>query len=63
MTMSIYDINLTSGSSDWTNKTLMSTWNHRDNGSYPVERNPLGSYTTSVSATIMSCLYYDNQKV
>ena len=56
MTMSICDINLTSGSWDWTNQTLMSSWHRHDNGRSErnaAEINPPESYTFSVSATIM----------
>ena len=63
MTMSICDINLTSISLDWTNQTLVSSWHSRDNGRYPAERNPPGSYTSSVSATIISRLYCGNWKI
>ena len=41
----------------------MSPWHRRDNGHYPAERNPPGSYTTSVSATLMPCLYCGNWKI
>ena len=40
----------------------MSSLHHRDNGRYPAERNPPGSYTTSVSATIRPCLHCGNWK-
>ena len=48
---------------DWTNRTLISLWHCRNNGRYPAERNPPGSYTTSVSTTIMSILYCGNWKL
>ena len=51
--MSICNIKLTSGSWDLTNQTLMSSWHCFDNGRYPAERNPSGSYTTAVSSKIM----------
>ena len=41
----------------------MSSWRRRDNGRYPVERNLPGSYTSSVSPTIMSRLYYGKWKI
>ena len=63
MKMSICDINLTSISWVWTNQTLISSWHRRNNGRYPAESNPPGSYTTSVSATIMSRLYCGNWKI
>ena len=44
-------------------RPLMSPWHRRDNGRYPAERNPPGSYTTSVSPTIMPCFYCGNRKV
>ena len=61
MTMSICDINLTSKFWDRANQTLMLSWHGRDNGHS--ERNPPGSYTSSVSATTMPRLYYGNQKI
>ena len=62
MAMPICDINLTSGSWDWTNQTLTSSWHRRDNGRYPTERNPPRLYTTSVLATIMPRLYCETEK-
>ena len=59
----ICDINLTSGSWDWTNQTLISSWHRRDNRPYPAERNPSGLYATLVSATIMPYLYCSNWKL
>ena len=59
MTMSIWDFNLTSGSWDWTNQTLMTLWHRSDSGRYPAEKNPSGSYSTSVSVTTMPRLYCD----
>ena len=64
--MLICDTNLTSRSWDWTNQTLISPWYRRDNGRSgrnPAERNPPGLYTSSVSGTIMSRLYYGNWKI
>ena len=63
MKMSICDIKLTSGSWDWTNQTLMLSWHRRDNGHYTTEINPPGSYTTSVSVTIMPRLYCGDWKI
>ena len=61
------DVNLRyqpdSGSWDWANQTLMLSWHRRDNRRYPAERDPSGSYTTSVSATIMPRLYCGNWKI
>ena len=45
MTISICNIKVTSGSWDWTNQTLISSWHRRDNGRYPAEGNPPESYT------------------
>ena len=42
---------------------LMSSGHRRDNGRYPAEINPPGSYATSVSATIMPCFYCGNWKL
>ena len=42
---------------------LMSSWHSRDNGRFPVERNPPGLYTASVLATITPCLYCGNWKI
>ena len=44
-------------------RLLMSSWHRRVNGRYPAERNPPGSYATSVSATIMPCFYCGNWKI
>ena len=55
--MSICDISLTSGSRYCTNHTLISSWHRHDNGRYPAERNPLGSYATLVSVTIIPRLH------
>ena len=63
MTMSTCNTKLRSGSWDRTNQTLMLSWHCRDNGRYPAERNPPGSYTTSVSATITPRLYCSNRKI
>ena len=63
ITMSICDINLTSGSRHWTNQTLISSWHRHNNRRYPAERYPPGSYTTLVSATIMPRLYCSNWKL
>ena len=41
----------------------MSSGHRCDNGRYPAERDPPGSYDTSVSATIMSRLFYGNWKL
>ena len=40
----------------------MPSWHRCDNGRYPAERDPPGSYDTSVSATIMSRLFCGNWK-
>ena len=40
-------------------RPLMSSWHHHYYQRYPAQRNPLGSCTTSVSATIMPHLYCD----
>ena len=62
MTVSICNINLISGSWDWTNQTLTSSWHRRDGEHYPAQRNLPGSYTSSVSATIIPRLYCGNWK-
>ena len=41
----------------------MSSWHRRDNGHYPAERNPPGSFTTLVSGTIMSRVYFSHLKL
>ena len=41
----------------------MSSWHRRDNGRYPRKKYPPGSYTSSISATIMPRLYYGNWKI
>ena len=44
-------------------RLLMSSWHRRNNGRYLVERNPPGSYATSVSAIIIPCFYCVNWKI
>ena len=44
-------------------RLLMWSWYRQDNGRYPAGRNPPGSCTTSVSATIMPRLYCGNWKL
>ena len=56
MAMSICNINLTSGSWDWTNQALTLPWHRRNDGRYPAKINPPGLLTTPVLATIMSQL-------
>ena len=57
MKMSICDIKLTSGSWDWTNKTLISSWHRCDTERYPAERNATGSYTLSWGRLLQTSLY------
>ena len=61
MTMSIFDINLTSGYWDRTNQTLMSPLHRRDKA-YTAYWNPPGLNTSSVSAA-MSRLYCGSWKI
>ena len=49
--------------SNWHQDLEIGPWHRRDNGSYPAERNAQGSYTTSVSVTIMPRLYCNNWKI
>ena len=44
-------------------RLLISSWHCHNDGCYLAERNPPGSCTTSVSATIMPHLYCDNWKL
>ena len=57
MKMSIWDIKRTSGSWDWTNKTLISSWHRCDTERYPAERNAPGSYTLSWGRLLQTSLY------